>query len=127
MKEFLKAINTLAMHCVVKVLKIDLNTGTYKIVHLDKGEYKSNSPYLNDWVNEAVTKDLIREDYSEAFKTVFSFDNLKSKLKYSKYIHYKFARKCNSFNDEYRMSVITVLPIENGNSAYLIVYDINDC
>lgn len=128
MKEFLRAMNKLAEQCVVKVLKINLDTGSYKVVHLDKGEYKSTSPFLDDWVRESISKNLIRDDYSEAFQKIFSFENIKSTLKYSKYIHYKFARKLSEFSDEYRMSVITVLPVDDTKKeCYLIVYDINEC
>lgn len=128
MREYLKAINKLAMNCVVKVLKINLNTGMYKIVHINKGEYKSSSPYLNDWVKEFVSKELVREDYAEAFEKIFLIENIRSTLNYSKYIHYKFLRKPNEFCDEYRTSVITVLPVDDTKQeCYLIVYDINNC
>ena len=48
MKDFLDAMNKLAMQCVVKLLEIDLNTGKYKVVHLDKGENTTTSPFLAD-------------------------------------------------------------------------------
>lgn len=128
MKEYLKAINKLAMQCVVKVLKVDLNTGIYKNVYLNKGEHRSLSPYLDDWIKESCSKELIREDYSEAFGTIFLVSNIKKTLQYSKYIHYKFLRKPNEFCDEYRASVITAIPVDDDkNECYLIVYDINNC
>ena len=125
MKEFLKAVNSLAMKCVVKVLKIDLETGIYKILYINKGENTNTSPFLNNWIKDNSKKELIHQDYSEAFESIFSTENLKKTLKYKKYLHYRFLRMPNS-NMEYRNAVITALPVGE-HSCYLIVYDIEDC
>ena len=125
MKEFLKAVNSLAMKCVVKVLKIDLETGIYKILYINKGENTNTSPFLNNWIKDNSKKELIHTDYSEAFESIFSTENLKKTLKYKKYLHYRFLRMPNS-NMEYRNAVITALPTGE-HSCYLIVYDIEDC
>ena len=125
MKEFLKAVNSLAMKCVVKVLKIDLETGIYKILYINKGENTNTSPFLNNWIKDNSKKELIHPDYSEAFESIFSTENLKKTLKYKKYLHYRFLRMPN-VNMEYRNTVITALPAEE-HSCYLIIYDIEDC
>ena len=125
MKEFLKAVNSLAMKCVVKVLKIDLETGTYKILYINKGENTNTSPFLNNWIKDNSKKELIHPDYSEAFESIFSTENLKKTLKYKKYLHYRFLRMPN-VNMEYRNTVVTALPAGE-HSCYLIVYDIEDC
>lgn len=125
MKEFLKAVNSLAMKCVVKVLKIDLETGIYKILYINKGENTNTSPFLNNWIKDNSKKELIHPDYFEAFESIFSTENLKKTLKYKKYLHYRFLRMPNS-NMEYRNAVITALPVEK-HFCYLIVYDIEDC
>ena len=125
MKEFLKAVNSLAMKCVVKVLKIDLETGIYKILYINKGENTNTSPFLNNWIKDNSKKELIHPDYSEAFESIFSTENLKKTLKYKKYLHYRFLRMPNS-NMEYRNAVITALPAGE-HSCYLIIYDIEDC
>ena len=125
MKEFLKAVNSLAMKCVVKVLKIDLETGIYKILYINKGENTNTSPFLNNWIKDNSKKELIHPDYSEAFESIFSTENLKKTLKYKKYLHYRFLRMPN-VNMEYRNTVMTALPAEE-HSCYLIIYDIEDC
>ena len=125
MKEFLKVLNSLAMECVVKVLKVDLDTNTYKTLYIDKGESTISSPFLNDWIKSNHKKELIHPDYSEAFENIFSVESLKKSLKYKKYLHYRFLRMPN-VNMEYRNTVITALPAEE-HSCYLIIYDIEDC
>lgn len=125
MKEFLKAVNLLAMKCVVKVLKVDLNVGNYRIIYIDKGEHKSKSKKLDDWIEENCLKELIHPDYSEAFKNIFRFENMKNSLKHRKYLHFKYKR-ASDIDYNYRTSVMTALPVE-GNKCYLIIYDIEDC
>lgn len=124
-KEFLKAINKLAMQCVVKALKINLETGEYKIIHLDKGENKCNSSFLNDWVEESIMKELINPDYAEAVKHIVNVNYINKTLKYNKYIHLKFKRM-PYVNGEYKYHVLTILPENDENKfAYLIIYDID--
>lgn len=127
MNEFFKVFGELANRCAVKVLKIDLESGTYKIIHLSKGEAKSNSPFLKDWVEECCNKELVHYDYIDAFKQLTELDYLKKTLKYKSYIHFKFKR-CSYQGGEYRTNVMSILPIKESNpfSCYLVVYDIDD-
>lgn len=121
MKSYLKAIIKLTEKCVVKVLEVDKND-EYKILYIDKRELKSNSPFLKDWVNDHVAKNLIPEDYIEGFKHYVNSEYAFKALKYKKYIHYKFKRKITTC-DDWTESVITILP-KDENTIYLVVYNI---
>lgn len=124
MKDFLDAMNKLAMQCVVKLLEIDLNTVEYKVVYLDKGENTTTSPFLADWINNSCSKELIHPDYIDVFKTVTDIEHIKKVLKYKKYVHLKFKRMPYK-NGDYRDTVMTILP-KDEHKVYMILYDIEN-
>lgn len=124
MKEYFKAIYKLAERCVVKVLKIDLGSGLYKILFMDKRERKPNLPLFDDWVNECCSTGIIHPDYSEGFSKTITTENISKLLKYKKYIHYKFKRSFVK-DGEYKMNVLTII-LSDDNSCYLIIYDIDE-
>lgn len=128
MTEFFKVFGELATRCAVKVLKLNLSDDTYRIIHSTKGEYKSKSPFLKDWIKECCDKELIHPDYAEGLIHLTDLDFLNKTFKYKDYIHFKFKR-CSYQGCEYRNNVLTILPVRDDNPlkyCYVVVYDIDE-
>lgn len=127
MKEFVKAVASIAKKNAIKVLKINLDSGKYNVIYLKKGEYKSDSPYLDDWIDECINKGIIKQDYIGSFKKLLNLENLRETLKTKDYVHLKFERRFNPNTDKWKINIITVvLNPKEKEECYLIVYNIDN-